>query len=125
MSRPLRSPGAVSFFFLSVDARDGIDEGACVVGLRIVEDVVGGAAFNNAASLHDHDAVSHVVHHAEVVGDEKVGVVVAAFEVVEQVEDLRLHAHVKGGHALVADDQFGLQYKGSGDTDALSLNSCG
>lgn len=87
------------------------------------EDVVRRAAFHYAAALHDHDAVGHVVHHAEVVGDEEVGVVVLLLEVVEEVEHLGLHADVEGGDALVADDQLGLQDEGAGYAHALALAS--
>ena len=55
------------------------------------EDFVGGALLDDAALLHDHDAVGEVFDDREVVGDEEVGVVVLLFEVVEEVEHLRLN----------------------------------
>jgi hypothetical protein len=62
-----------------------------------------------------------VLHDRQVVGDEHQREVVAGLEVVEQVEDLRLHRHVEGGHRLVADDQVGLHDQRPGDRDALAL----
>jgi hypothetical protein len=62
-----------------------------------------------------------VLHDRQVVGDEHQREVVAGLEVVEQVEDLRLHRHVEGGHRLVTDDQVGLHHQRPGDRDALAL----
>ena len=48
---------------LTVDAGDGVEQGAGVVGLGVEEDVVGGAALHDTALLHHHDAVGDVVGH--------------------------------------------------------------
>ena len=116
--------GCLLFYLLRgmwLQARDGVDEGAGVVGLGVGEYLVGGARFDDAAVLHDHDAVGEVFHHAKVVGDEEVGEMVVAFEVVEQVEHLGLHRHVEGGYRLVANHQFGVEDEGACDADALPL----
>ena len=71
--------------------------------------------------MHHHDAVGEEFHYTEVVGDEEIGVVVAPLEVVEEVEDLGLHADVEGRDALVAHHQLGLEDEGAGDADTLAL----
>ena len=52
----------------------------------MVEQVVGSSAFDDLSFLHHHDAVGHVVHDAQVMGDEEVGEAIVLLEVVEQVE---------------------------------------
>ena len=42
-------------------------------------------------------------------------------QVHEQIEDLRLNAHVERAHRLVGDDEFRFAGKRRGDTDALAL----
>ena len=59
--------------------------------------------------------------HREVVRDEDVGEVELALEVLEQVEDLRLHRDVERRHRLVADDQLRLQRERARDADPLAL----
>ena len=103
--------------------RDGGDKGAGVVGLGMGEDVVGTTTLHDAAALHDHYTVGEELDHREVVGDEEVGVVVEPLEVVEEVEHLRLHADIEGRDTLVADDELGLQDKGTGDAGALALSA--
>ena len=72
------------------------------------------------AQVHDADAVADVLDDREVVGDEDERQAVAPLQVLEQVQHLRLHAHVEGD-GLVADDQPRLENEGAGDRDALAL----
>jgi hypothetical protein len=89
--------------------------------LRGVEDVVAGAALDDAALVHDRDHVAHVPHDGEIVADEEVGDAEVTLQVHEQVEDLALHGDVEGRDGLVADDELWLQGQGPGDADALLL----
>ena len=57
----------------------------------------------------------------EVVRDEDVGEAEVALQVLEQVEDLRLHGDVERGHRLVADDQLRVDRERAGDADPLAL----
>ena len=75
-------------------------------GLRV--EIVGRTDLAELAEVHHRDAIAHVLHDREVVGDEHHRELVARLHVLEQVEDLRLHRHVERGHRLVADDQLGL-----------------
>ncbi len=59
--------------------------------------------------------------HREVVSDEKVGQVEFGLQVLQQVENLRLHAYVERGNGLVADDQPWVECEGSSDADTLAL----
>ena len=67
----------------------------------------------------------HVVgeraHHLQVVADEQVGEVVLLLQVAQQVDHLRLHAHVERRGRLVQHDEARLQHHGAGNRDALAL----
>ena len=51
----------------------------------------------------------------------RIGQVVLPLQVLQQVEDLRLHRDVERGDDLVAHQQLGLEHQGPGDADALAL----
>ncbi len=53
----------------------------------------------------------------------RIGQVVLLLQVLQQVQDLRLHGDVEGGHDLVADEQLRLEDQRAGDADALALAS--
>src|SRR5829696_619045 len=75
------------------------------------------------AEVHDHDAVRDVTDDVQVVRDEDVGEAEIVLQVLEQVEDLRLHGHVECGDRLVADDQLGVDRQRARDADALALTT--
>ena len=70
---------------------------------------------------HHGDAVGHVVDHGEIVRDEQVGEAELLLQILEQVEDLRLHRDVERRDRLVADQQVGPERQRAGDADALAL----
>ena len=73
------------------------------------------------AQVHHRHPVADVLDHGQVVGDEHQRQAVAGLQVLEQVEDLRLHRHVERGHRLVADHQLRVEDQSTGDADALAL----
>ena len=64
-----------------------------------------GAVLDRAAGVHHQHVVGHLGDHPEVVGDDDDRGVELALQVLEQVEDLRLHGHVERGGRLVGDQQ--------------------
>ena len=66
-------------------------------------------------------AVGDVADDVEVVRDEDVGEPEVALQVLEQVEDLRLHRDVERRDRLVADDQLRVDGERARDADALAL----
>ena len=80
-----------------------------------------GAISADLAEVHHHHAVGDVADDVEVVGDEDVGEAELALQVLEQVEDLRLHRDVERRDRLVADDQLRVDGERAGDADALAL----
>ena len=98
------------------------DISACVYGMQWLR--VEGLAIgdlDDAAEVHHGDAVRHLAHDRQVVGDEDVGDAELVLQVLQQVDDLRLDRHVERRHRLVADHDLGTQGDGAGDADALSL----
>ena len=91
-----------------------------MVGRRLVEQV-GRSDLAQAPEVHDGDAVADVLHDGEVVRNEEDRQVVLLLQVLQQVEDLRLHRDVERGDDLVAHQQLRLQHQGPGDADALAL----
>jgi hypothetical protein len=73
------------------------------------------------AEVHDQHAVGDVADDVEVVRDEDVGEAEVALEVLEQVQDLRLHGDVERRDRLVADDQLRVDGERARDADALAL----
>jgi hypothetical protein len=55
--------------------------------------------------------------------DEQVAKAKAILEVVQQVQDLGLNAHVVGSDGLVTDKELGLEGEGAADSDSLALAS--
>ena len=99
----------------------GRDQRLGVVGLRPLENLLGRPVLDDLAVAHDDDVVGQRPHDLEVVADEEIGEVVLRLQVAQQVDDLRLHAHVERRGRLVEHDEARLQHHGAGDGDALPL----
>jgi hypothetical protein len=84
---------------------------------------VGRGLLDDAAVLHDGDAVGYLGHYGKVVGDEEHGEIVAVAEVAEEGKDLGLDGYVEGGSRFVGDQEAWLVDDGHGDEDALALAS--
>ena len=91
--------------------------------LRREKDVLRGALFNDAPSVHDGDAIGDLGDHTEVVSDEQEGEFHFAAELVEQFEDLVLNGDIESGGGLVGDEQFGGGGKSHSDHDALAKSA--
>ena len=73
------------------------------------------------AQVHHEHTVRDVADDVEVVRDEDVREPEVALQVLEQVEDLRLHRDVQRRDGLVADDELRVDRERAGDTDPLPL----
>ena len=104
-----------------VGDRHGRHQRARVRHPRVRVELVGVGQLDDLAEVHHRDAVAHVAHDREVVGDEDQRQAEVALEVAQQVEDLRLDRHVERGDRLVGDDQLRLERERARDADALAL----
>ncbi|MNG32317.1 hypothetical protein D3C84_1183010 [compost metagenome] len=53
--------------------------------------LVGRAAFDDAAALQHHDVIGNVLHDRQVMADEQIAQATVALQLHQQVQDLRLH----------------------------------
>ena len=67
----------------------------------VVADLEGVAELDQAAALHDRDAVAEVADERHGVGDEEAGEGVGALQVSEKIDDLGADGDVEGGYGFV------------------------
>src|SRR5439155_6002992 len=91
--------------------------------LRLAVELLASRLLDDVAEIHDEDPVRDVADHVQVVRDEDVCESELLLEVLEQVEDLRLHGDVERRDRLVAHDQLRVDSERPRDADALSLTT--
>src|SRR5262245_35371827 len=89
----------------AVKPRDRGHEARGVGMFRAGEELTGGRDLDDAAAIHDGDAIGVAGYDAEIVGDQDQRGAGLARQLLQQVEDLRLHGDVERGGRLVRDDQ--------------------
>lgn len=62
---------------------------------------------DDAAVRHRHRTIAHVVNHVRIVADQHHRQIARLFQLVEQVEDLRLHRHVNAEVGSSSNSSFG------------------
>ena len=113
--------GGEGFAAVGVHGGGGGKELAGVGMLGGAEDVGNGGLLDDAAALHDGDAVGNLRNDGEVVGDEEHSEAVGMAEGAKEIEDLGLNGDVEGGGGLVGDEEAGAIGESDGDEDALAL----
>ena len=103
------------------DFKSGSHKRLGVVAARRLEHVPRRPLLHYLAGAHDDDVVGKRPDHFQVMRDEQIGKLVALLQVAQQIDDLRLHAHVERTGRLVQHDEFGTQHHGPGNGDALAL----
>ena len=98
----------------TVEQRDGVRV------TRAGENLQGGAAFDNPPGVHHGDAVAHLGHDAEVMGDEDQRHIGLPLQVFEQAEILGLDGHIERGRGLVGQQQAWLTGDGDGPGHPLA-----
>ena len=88
---------------------------------RVVEELVAGRKLDDAAEIHDCDALAQMPHHRQIVSDKQIGQAEPLAEILQEVDDLSLDRNIERGDRLVTDDEFRLQGEGTGDPDPLAL----
>ena len=66
------------------------------------------ADFNDLPSMNYGNAVGQIFNDAEIMRDEETGNVTFALQILEQIQNLRLHRHVKRRGRFVANEYLGL-----------------
>ena len=89
--------------------------------LRRLIDALDRSLLDNLAVLHDADPIGDLAHDAEVVGDEQHRHAGAPLNLLQQLQDLRLHRDVERGGRLVGDQQVRFVGERHGDHHPLPL----
>ena len=89
--------------------------------LRIGEDLGRLARLDDAAALHHRDVAGDLAHDAEVMGDEQHRHAEPGLQILQHLEDLRLHGDVERGGRLVRDEQVRAVGERHRDHHALAL----
>ena len=100
-------------------ARHGGKQGLGIKFAGGGEDLADGALLDQAAAVHDGDAVGHLGNDGHVVGDEQHRHAGFALEPVDQGEDLGLDRDVERRGRFVGDEQAGAAGHGHRDHHAL------
>ena len=98
---------------------NAVDQCSSIGVTRVVEDLVGGAVFDNFAAKHNDHLVGKSRYDAKIVRDEDYGHADFLPEGFEQVDDLFLNSDIEGGCRLVGDQDFWAAGQGHSDHDAL------
>ena len=106
---------------VEVHRRHGREQRLGVGMPGIVEQLAPRRDFDDAPVVHDRHAVGDVFDDGEVVRDEQHRQAELRLQILQEIEDLRLHGDVEGRHRLVANDKLGTQDQRAGDADALEL----
>src|SRR5580704_3437802 len=104
----------------SGEARGGAQQSFRVRMARVAQDFGGAALLDDAARVHDRDAIRDLRDDAEIVGDEKERELKFAAQFREQSKDLRLHGDVERGGGLVCNQDAGARGERHGDHHALA-----
>ena len=109
-------------FFLDrlTKLRNGIEKSHCVRVLGMIENVVGGALFDDLARIHHDHALANFGHDTEIVSDHDDRRAEIAIEPVHQIENLSLNGHIERGCRLVGDQHSRIAGQRDGDHHALS-----
>ena len=90
---------------LHVEAWNRPQQGSQIGMLRVLKNVVEGAAFHDFAAVHHHDFFGDVGNDPEVMGDQQHRHVEFALKFYYQLEDLRLDGHIQRRCRLIGDQQ--------------------
>ena len=127
MGNQTRTLSAETIVSAEVLARGGLSLGfggeqrASIFVARIGEDIVGLARLDDPAPLHHHDIARDLAHDAEIMGDEQHRHAELGLQLLQQLQDLRLHSDVERGGRLVGDEEIGAAGERHRDHHALAL----
>ena len=78
-----------------VHVRDRVQQHLCIGMLWVCEQGFLGGQFNDAAQIHDADAITNMMYDRQVVRNEEVGQALGALQIAHDVEHLSLYRDVK------------------------------
>src|ERR1700751_2400738 len=87
------------------------------------QNLFGRPLLHDLARLHDDDTIAQQTHHVEVVRDEEVTHSQRIFEVLQKIENDRLHRYVERSRRLVENEEIGLERDGASNPDTRFLSA--
>jgi hypothetical protein len=97
-----------------------IEQRARIGMARVRQEIPLAGALDDAAGIHDHDAIGDFGNDPHVMGDEHDRRAMIASELAHEVENLRLHGDVERGRRLIGDQECWVAGKRHGDHRALA-----
>jgi len=94
--------------FVNFRVRNGYGREQCLAVRvqRISVEFSIGCQLDDAAQVHDGDPIADVFHHAQIVGNEKIGQVHLLLKLGQKIDHLRLNGDIQGRYWFIAyDDQ--------------------
>ena len=105
----------------TIHTRRRFEQHFCVRVLGVLKQVFGAGFLDQAAEIEHTDAVSHVLHHSQVMADQHIGQAKVVLEIAHQIEDLGLYRHIKRRGGLVTNDQLRLGRQRARNANTLAL----
>ena len=91
--------------------------------LRIGENCLPRANFDDFAEIHDRYPVTDAFNHRHIMRDEQKGDFHRSLQFDNQVDHLRFDRHIQRRHRLVGDNHLGIHRQRAGNADALALTT--
>ena len=104
-----------------IESRNAGEQVSSVFVLRFAVDHLGRSRFDDFSPTEDHDLIADMLDDGEVVRDEEVGQAELLLQVLEEIDDLGLHADIERADRFIADDECRFGCEGASDPDPLSL----
>ena len=101
------------------DIRERGEEFLCVGMARTGEETFARRFFDDLPGVHHADALRHLRHHAQIVGDQQHPHAAFGLQAAQEIENLRLDGDIKRGRRLVGDQQARLARERHGDHHPL------
>ena len=79
--------------------------------------------FYDSSQIHHRNPVTHLIDYIQIVRNKEISESQLFFQLLKQIEHLRLHGYVESRDRFIADDEFRIQCQRSGNADPLFLAS--
>ena len=98
--------------------RDRRQQFLCIGILRIAQDLFGRALLDDPSRPHHDDTITQQAHHIQIMRDEQIAHAHRRLQILQQVQDHRLHGNVERRGRLVENDELWMQRDRARDADA-------
>ena len=106
-----------------IDFQDSGHQRLGIRRLRILENRIRRTALHHLAQVHNGHMLRDMLDQGQIVGDEQIRQTEFLPQIQEQITDLGMDGHVKGGCRLIADDEFRIGDQCPGDGNSLALSA--